>query len=77
MMAVSSARRNDVATALDHLRRAVSLNPENRSRARQDPELESLRGEAAFKAALDAPPAEGALARPAAAAARTRIKPRR
>ena len=77
MMAVSSARRNDVATALDHLRRAVSLNPENRSRARQDPELESLRDEAAFKAALDAPPAEGAPARPAAAAARTRIKPRR
>jgi Tfp pilus assembly protein PilF len=79
MMAVSSARRGDAGAALDHLRRAVALNPENRSIARQDPELESLRDAPAFKAALDASPAEGAVARPqAAAAARfARPKPRR
>ena len=79
MMAVSSARRGDTGAALDHLRRAVALNPENRSIARQDPELESLRDAPAFKAALDASPAEGAVARPQAAAAARfpRPKPRR
>jgi len=75
MMAVVSARRNDAAAAIEHLRHAVSLNPENRSLARQDPDLEPLREEAAFKAALEAPAAEGAPARPAAA--RPRSKSRR
>ena len=41
MMAVAITRRNDRGTALDHLRRAVALNPENRSIARQDPELDT------------------------------------
>jgi hypothetical protein len=63
MMAVAGARRGDVSGALDHLRRAVSLNPENRSIARQDPELDSLRDAPAFRAALDAPPPDGAAAR--------------
>jgi len=66
MMAVASARRNDTAAALDHLRQAVSLNPENRSLARQDPDLEALRDEPAFRAAIEAPPADGGSARPAA-----------
>jgi Tfp pilus assembly protein PilF len=78
MMAVASARRSDVNAALDHLRRAVALNPENRSIARQDPELESLRDAPAFKAALDTPPAEGAAgARPQASVRASRPKPRR
>ena len=78
MMSVASARRGDTTAALEHLRRAVALNPENRSIARQDPELDLLRDAAAFKAALDTPPAEGAAARPQAAAARiARPKPRR
>jgi tetratricopeptide repeat protein len=79
MMAVASARRSDVNAALDHLRRAVALNPENRSIARQDPELESLRDAPAFKAALDTPPAEGAAAaaRPQAGVRAARPKPRR
>jgi tetratricopeptide (TPR) repeat protein len=77
MMAVASARRNDVTAAIDHLRRSVSLNPENRSIARQDPELDSLRETAAFKAALDTPPAEGSAARPQAAVRAARPKPRR
>jgi Tfp pilus assembly protein PilF len=78
MMAVASARRSDFSGALDHLRRAVALNPENRSIARQDPELDLLRDAPAFRAAVDTPPAEGALARPQAAVARAmRPKPRR
>lgn len=77
MMAVASARRSEVNAALDHLRRAVALNPENRSIARQDPELDSLRDAAAFKAALETPPAEGAAARPPSAVRAVRPKPRR
>jgi tetratricopeptide (TPR) repeat protein len=73
MMAVATAQRQDSATALEHLRRAVALNPENRSRARQDPDLEMLRDEAGFRAALETPPAEGAPAKPVAAAA---VRPR-
>ena len=80
MMAVASARAERRRTRpLEHLRRAVSLNPENRSIARQDPELDTLRDAPGFKAALDTPPAEGAVAqarrRPPRAAARP--KPRR
>ena len=75
MMAVASVRRNDPAAAVDHLRRAVSLNPENRSLARQDPELDALRDDAAFRAALDTP-AEPVAARAATAVLRSR-KPRR
>lgn len=74
MMAVVSSRRNDPPTALEHLRKAVSLNPENRSLARQDPDLDVLRDEAAFKAALDASPVEGAAARAAAAKARPKAR---
>jgi Tfp pilus assembly protein PilF len=74
MMAVVSARRNDTPAALNHLRQAVALNPENRSLARQDPDLDALRDEPAFKAALDAPPVEGAAARAAAAKARPKAR---
>ena len=77
MMAVASAQRHDTAAALEHLRRAVSLNPENRSRARQDPDLDAIRDDAGFRAALDAPPAEGAPAKPVVAAVRPRPIKRR
>jgi Tfp pilus assembly protein PilF len=60
MMAVASVRRNDLDAALDHLHQAVSLNPENRGLARQDPDLEPLRDLPGFRAALDAPLAEPA-----------------
>jgi tetratricopeptide (TPR) repeat protein len=69
MMAVASAQRRDAGTALEHLRRAISLNPENRSRARQDADLESLRDDPSFRAALEAPAAVPAEPRPAAAVA--------
>jgi tetratricopeptide (TPR) repeat protein len=74
MMAVVSARRSDSGAALGHLRHAVSLNPENRSLARQDPDLDALRDEPAFKAALEAPAAEGIAARPATPKARSKSR---
>jgi tetratricopeptide (TPR) repeat protein len=77
MMAVATARRNDTTGALDHLRQAISLNPENRSLARQDPELDSLRGEPGFKSATEAAPVERVSVRPAPAPARLRSKSRR
>lgn len=69
MMAVATTQRNDLATALDHLRRAIALNPENRSRARQDPDLEVLRDDPGFRAALETAPAQSIAAKPAIATA--------
>jgi tetratricopeptide (TPR) repeat protein len=78
MMAVATAQRNDTAGAMEHLRRAIALNPENRSRARQDADLETLRDDPAFRAVLDTPPAESAPAKSVAAPAAVRSrKPRR
>lgn len=56
MMAVATARRSEPDRALGHLRQAVALNSENRSLAKQDPELESLRGLPGFAQALEASP---------------------
>lgn len=75
MMAVVAVRRGDTAGALDHLRQAISLNPENRSLARQDPELEALRDDPAFRAAVEAAASDQG-ARPAAPQ-RPRVKSRR
>jgi Tfp pilus assembly protein PilF len=73
MMAVAAARRSELERSLEHLRQAVSLNQENRSLARQDPDLEVLRGLAGYTAAIDAPPAPIAAAdRQPAAGAKTR-----
>jgi tetratricopeptide (TPR) repeat protein len=55
MLAVAHAQREEFAEALAHLQRAVSLNPENRSLARRDPDLEPLRGNDEFRAVLEAP----------------------
>jgi Tfp pilus assembly protein PilF len=74
MMAVVATRRGD-GVALEHLRQAVTLNPENRSLARQDPELDSLRDEPAFRAIVEASAADAG-ARPAVPP-RPRVKPRR
>lgn len=74
MMAVISARRADAGAAVDHLRQAVSLNPENRSLARQDPEFDPLREDTGFRAIVD-PPAADQGVRPAAP--RPRVKARR
>jgi tetratricopeptide (TPR) repeat protein len=53
MLAVAHAQRGEVAEAIAHLERAMALNPENRGLARTDPDLDPLREDDAFRAALD------------------------
>jgi tetratricopeptide (TPR) repeat protein len=55
MLAVAHAQRDEPAEAVAHLERAIALNPENRALARTDPDLEPLRDDEAFRAALDTP----------------------
>jgi tetratricopeptide (TPR) repeat protein len=55
MLAVAHAQRDEPAEAVAHLERAIALNLENRSLARTDPDLDPLRDDEAFRAALDAP----------------------
>ena len=55
MLAVAHAQRGEHAEAVAHLERAIALNPENRALARNDPDLEPLREDDAFRAALEAP----------------------
>ncbi len=55
MLAVAHAQRDEHAEAVAHLERAIALNPENRALARTDPDLEPLRDDDAFRAALEAP----------------------
>ena len=57
MLAVAHAQRGEHAAAIAHLERAIAVNPENRALARQDPDLDPLRGDESFLAALEAPPA--------------------
>jgi tetratricopeptide (TPR) repeat protein len=56
MLAVAHAQRGEPAEAIAHLERAITLNPENRALARTDADLEPLRADEAFRAALEAPP---------------------
>ena len=56
MLAVAHAQRDEHAEAVAHLERAIALNPENRALARNDPDMEPLRDDDAFRAALEAPP---------------------
>jgi tetratricopeptide (TPR) repeat protein len=55
MLAVAHAQRDEHAEAVAHLERAIALNPQNRALARNDPDLEPLRKDEAFRAALEAP----------------------
>ena len=57
MLAVAHAQRGEPAEAIAHLERAIALNPENRALAKGDPDLEPLRGDDAFRTALDTPAA--------------------
>ena len=56
MLAVAHAQRGEHAEAVAHLERAIAVNPENRGLARSDPDLEPLRDDESFRAALEAPP---------------------
>jgi tetratricopeptide (TPR) repeat protein len=53
MLAVAHAQRGEPAEAIAHLERAIALNPENRALAKQDPDLEPLRHDEAFRSALE------------------------
>jgi len=56
MLAVAHAQRDEHAEAIAHLERAIALNGENRALARNDPDLDPLRDDESFRAALEAPP---------------------
>jgi tetratricopeptide (TPR) repeat protein len=55
MLAIAHAQRGEHAEAVAHLERAIAVNPENRGHARTDPDLEPLRSDESFRAALEAP----------------------
>jgi tetratricopeptide (TPR) repeat protein len=57
IMAAALSMRGRREEALEHLKRSIALNPDNRSQAKQDPDLENLRGHESFRSALDTPPA--------------------
>jgi hypothetical protein len=54
-MAVALVDKGEPALAMVHLRHAISLNPENRSTALQDPDLGSLHDLEAFRQIVDIP----------------------
>lgn len=54
MLAVAHTQRGEHTEAIAHLERAVALNPETRALARRDPDLEPLRQDESFRAALEA-----------------------
>ncbi len=57
MLAVAYALSGNIERAAGFLVRAIALNPENRSLARQDADLDAVRREDDVKAALEAPAA--------------------
>ena len=59
IMSVALASKGDSPKAIDYLRRAITLNPENRALARQDPDLEPLRSADEFFDLTDAPAGPG------------------
>ncbi|MGE0044088.1 MAG: tetratricopeptide repeat protein [Vicinamibacterales bacterium] len=59
MLAVAHADRGESQVAIPYLRRAIALNPDNRSLARLDPDLEMLRAGGALSSILSAGPDAG------------------
>jgi tetratricopeptide (TPR) repeat protein len=49
-LAAAQARSGETPAALKALRSAINANPTSRTQARQDPDFETLRGEAEFQA---------------------------
>jgi tetratricopeptide (TPR) repeat protein len=57
MLGVAYALKGDYARAVQHLSRAMALNPENRDLARKEPDLEVLRHTEDMRQLLASPPA--------------------
>lgn len=57
IMAAALSLRGRTDEALQHLQRSIALNPENRSQAKQDPDLDNIRHHQGFRAVLETPPA--------------------
>ena len=55
MLALAHALRDDVETAVEHLARAIALNPTNRLQAKQEPDFDSIRGTQPFLDAIKQP----------------------
>jgi len=55
ILAAALSMRGRREEALEHLRRSIALNPENRSQARQDPDLDNIRSHEGFRTAIDTP----------------------
>jgi len=55
IMAATLSMRGRRDEAIEHLRRSIALNPENRTQARQDPDLDNIRDHDAFRATVDSP----------------------
>jgi tetratricopeptide (TPR) repeat protein len=53
IMAVALTEKGNSGLALRHLRQAISLNPDNRSNAVKDPDLDALRELSAFQELVD------------------------
>ena len=58
IMAAALSLRGRSEEAIRHLQRAIALNPQNRSQAKQDPDLDSIRQLPGFRMALETPPAQ-------------------
>jgi tetratricopeptide (TPR) repeat protein len=56
MLSIIAAAQGEHDQSLDHLRRAIELNPENRAIARQDPDLEALHGSETFRQLVEPVP---------------------
>lgn len=56
IMAATLSQRGRRDEALRHLTRSIALNPDNRSQARQDPDLDNIREHPGFQNALNTPP---------------------
>jgi tetratricopeptide (TPR) repeat protein len=56
IMAATLSLRGRREEALEHLKRAIALNPENRTQARQDPDLDNIRDHEGFRGAIETSP---------------------
>jgi tetratricopeptide (TPR) repeat protein len=54
IMAATLSMRGRREEAIEHLKRSIALNPENRTQARQDPDLDNIRGHEDFRATVEA-----------------------